>query len=346
MSKEGMMKRLMMWLTVLMIVTAACSTADETGQVADTAVAAATQENGLAEVSEAAPSAAGAATTAEVESVYLNETYQDALPVISQLAVGTIQLEETELAVDEGLAAELLPLWQAAQSLSSSDTAASVEVEAVLKQIQDTMQPAQVAAIANMALTADAVTELLESGAITFGRGMGQGQGQGENGSGEGGFTPPAGFVPGMGGGPGGGQGGGPGGGPGGLGGVAGGTVSEDDMATRQAEFASGDGLEVFQDQAMVGAVIRLLQNKTGEVPENPMAGVMDVLFTAVAEATGLTVEEIQAQLGEGTTLTALVEANGVEVTAVREAIITALNELPNAADLDVEQITNSWLGE
>lgn len=342
MSKEKMMKRLMMWLTVLLIVTAACSTADETGQVADTAVAAATQENGLAEASETAPSAAGAATTAEVESVYLTETYQDALPVISQLAVGTIQLEETELAVDEVLAAELLPLWQAAQSLSSSDTAASVEVEAVLKQIQDTMQPAQVAAIANMALTADAVTELLESGAITFGRGMGQGQGQGENGSGEGGFTPPAGFVPGMGGGPGGGQGGG----PGGLGGVAGGTVSEDDMATRQAEFASGDGLAAVQNQAMVGAVIRLLQNKTGEVPENPMAGVMDVLFTAVAEATGLTVEEIQAQLGEGTTLTALIEANGAEVTAVREAIISALNELPNAAELDVEQITNSWLGE
>lgn len=338
------MKRLILLLTVLMIVTAACSTADETGQVADTAVATApTQENGLAEASDPAPSDAGAATTAEVATVYLTETYQDALPVMSQLAVGTIQLEETELAVDEALAAELLPLWQAAQSLSSSDTAASVEVEAVLKQIQDTMQPAQVAAIANMALTADAVTELMASGAISFGRGMGQGQGQGQNGSGEDGFTPPAGFVPGMGGGPGGGQGGGPGGGPSGLGG---GTLSEDDLATRQAEFASGDGLAAIQDQAMVGAVIRLLQSKTGELPENPMAGVADVLFTAVANATGQTVEEIQAQLGEGTTLTAVIEANGAEVTAVRAAIIAALNELPNAADLDVEQIADSWLGE
>ncbi|MCA9954453.1 MAG: hypothetical protein KC434_07020, partial [Anaerolineales bacterium] len=284
-------------------------------------------------------SADPSAAIAESDTVRLNEDYSDALPVMSQLAVGTIQLEETDLAVDEALAAEILPLWQAVQSLSSSDTAASVEIEAVLNQIQDTMQPAQVAAIAAMNLTSDSLTDLMESGAITFGRGSGQGQGNG-SGTGNGGFTPPEGFVPGQGGGPGGGPGGG------GFGGVSGETLSEDDLATRQAQFASGDGLAAVQDQAFVGAVIRLLQNKTGELPDNPMAGVMDVVFTAVAEATGLTVEDIQAQMGEGTTLTSIIEANGGDVTAVREALISALNELPNAAELDVEQIANSWLGE
>lgn len=321
------MKRLILLLTGLLIFTAACSSTE-----AGVATAVLTNDGGTA-----------------VTTTRLNDDYTDALPVMTQLAVGTLQLESTDMAVDETLAAEILPLWQAAQSLSSSDTTADIEIEAVLNQIQDAMQPAQVAAIAERNLTSDSLAELMESGAIAFGPGMGRGLADGE--TEDSGFTPPAGF--GAGGGPGGGMpAGGPGGGGevpaggGGFGGGLGGDFSEDDMATRQAEFASGEGLEGFQDQAMVGAVIRLLQSKTGEMPENPMAGVMEAVFTAAAEATGLTVEEIQAQLGEGTTLAAVIEANGAEVTAVREAIITALNELPNAAELDVEQITNSWLGE
>lgn len=277
------------------------------------------------------------------ESLRLTDDYSDALSIMTQLALGTIQLDETDLAVDETLAAEILPLWQAAQSLSNSETAASVEVDAVLNQIQDTMTSAQVKAIAAMALTADSMTELLESGAITLGRGFGQGQGDG----GEGGFTPPAGFVPGQGGGPGGGGGGlgGPGGG--GFGGPdGGGNLSEADIATRQAELAAGGGFDAIQDQALVGAVVRLLQTKTGESVENPRGGIADAVYTAVSDTIGISVEAIQTELAGGNTLVALIEANGGDVTAVREAIIANLNELPNAADLDVEQIADGWLSE
>jgi hypothetical protein len=273
------------------------------------------------------------------QSARLNEEYSDALPVMVQLAAGTLKLEETDLAVDESLAAEILPLWQAAQSLSNSDTAASVEVDAVLNQIQDAMSAEQVAAIAAMSLTSDSLTELLESGAITFGRGLGQGQGDGAAGNDE--FTPPAGFVPGAGGGPGGGGDFG-----GGIGGPAGTELSEDDIATRQAEFASGEGIADIQDQAMVGAVIRLLQTKTGEVQARPQNEVMDVVFTAVSQAIGLPPEELQAEIAEAGSLVAVIEAHGGDVTAVRDAIIAGLNELPNAADLDVEQIADSWLAE
>ncbi len=271
----------------------------------------------------------------------LTEDYSDALPVMIQLAAGTLQLEETNLVVDETVAAEILPLWQAAQSLNSSDTAASVEVDAVLKQIQDAMSPEQVTAIADMALTTDSLTDLLDSGAITFGRGFGQGQGR-DNAESSG-FTPPAGVVPGAGGGPGGGPGGGFGGG---FGGPAGTELSADDMATRQAEFASGEGVADIQEQAMVGAVIRLLQTKTGETPERPQNNVVDTVYTAVAEQLGLSVAELQAEGADGASLVAVIEANGGEVAAVREAIIAGLNELPNAADLDVEQIADSWLAE
>ena len=156
------------------------------------------------------------------------------------------------------LAAELLlPLWQAAQSLSNSDTAASAEIDAVLNQIQDSMLPAQIEAIVAMELTADSVTELLESGAITFGRGAGRGN-QGEDG----------GFTPGQGGGGGLGRPGG--GGPGGLGGPGGGELSEEEVATRQAEIASGEEFDQLQEQAMLGVVVRLLQTKTGIELERP----------------------------------------------------------------------------
>lgn len=284
-------------------------------------------------------------TATTEQAARLNDEYSDALPIMTQLAAGTLQLEETDLAVDETLAAEILPLWQAAQNLSSSETAASVEIEAVLNQIQDTMAPEQVAAIAEMALTADSLTELLESGAVAFGRGPGQGQGDGAGGDAA--FSPPAGFVPGAGGGPGGGPGGGFGGGFGGdLGGPGGAEISEDDIATRQAEFASGEGFADIQDQAMVGAVIRLLQTKTGETPERPQNEVFDAVWTAVSETLGLSVEDVQAQMADGQTLLAVIEANGGEVTAVREAMIDALNALPNAADLDVEQIADGWLSE
>jgi HEAT repeat protein len=230
-------------------------------------------------------------------------------------------------------------LWQAAQSLSNSDTAASIEVDAVLNQIQDAMSAEQVAAIAAMALTSDSLTELLESGAITFGRGPGQGQGDGAAGNDE--FTPPAGFVPGAGGGPGGGGDFG-----GGIGGPAGTELSEDDIATRQAEFASGEGIADIQDQAMVGAVIRLLQTKTGEAPQRPQNDVMDAVFTAVSQAIDVAPEELQAEIAEAGSLVAVIEAHGGDVTAVRDAIIAGLNELPNAADLDIEQIADSWLTE
>ena len=287
-------------------------------------------------VTEDTDATSGGTDLIDAQVTHLNEDYSDALSVMTQLALGTLQLDETDLAVDEALAAELLPLWQAAQSLSNSETAASVEVDAVLNQIQDTMSLEQVQAITEMQLTADSMTELLESGAIAFGRGAGRGQEDG----GEGGFTPPAGFVPG--------QGGGPGGGLGGLGGggFGGGNLSEDDIATRQAEFASGDGLAEIQDQAMVGAVVRLLQTKTGDAPENPRGGMVDAVYTAVSDTIDMDVETLQAELADGKTLVQVIEANGGEVTAVREAIVTALNELPNAADLDVEQIADSWLGD
>ena len=80
----------------------------------------------------------------------LNTTYEGALDVISQLALGTLRLEGTADAVTEAQAADLLPLWEA---LSGNALQVEAERLAVAKQIEAKMTQAQVAAIAGMALT-------------------------------------------------------------------------------------------------------------------------------------------------------------------------------------------------
>ncbi len=70
-----------------------------------------------------------------------------------QLLIGTIKLEETDLAVSADQASQLLPLWQAYKELISSDTAAQAEIDAVVSQIQNTMTQQQIQAITDMSLT-------------------------------------------------------------------------------------------------------------------------------------------------------------------------------------------------
>jgi hypothetical protein len=70
-----------------------------------------------------------------------------------QLLVGTIKLESTSLAVSADQARDLLPLWETLQSMASSGTAASQEVDAVVSQIESTMSPAQISRITAMNLT-------------------------------------------------------------------------------------------------------------------------------------------------------------------------------------------------
>lgn len=283
-------------------------------------------------------------TVAQVESgtavTTLTANYADALSVVGQLAIGTVQLEETDLAVDETQAAELLPLWQAYQALGQSDTTAGVELQAVVSQIERTMTTEQMAAIAELKLTNEGVTTMMQNGDLGFGPG------------GPGGFTPTddsgnraagGGFAGGLPGGgfPGGGLPGGgfPGGGPGGA------ELSEEEIATRRAEFAQNGGGD-FQERMFSGVVVRLLEDKLGIVSEmEARQNVMAAALTAVAEAANLTVDELQTQLAEGQTMAAVVEANGGNVAALQRKLVEIFGDLPDAAELDVAQSVNEWLG-
>jgi len=99
----------------------------------------------------AATSAAQAGATATPG--ILSENYSGALPVNSQLALGTIKLKDTPDAITAEQAAVLLPLWQALQTLSTKTTASQIEVNALIGQIQETMKPNQLQTIAGFKLT-------------------------------------------------------------------------------------------------------------------------------------------------------------------------------------------------
>lgn len=188
-------------------------------------------------------------------STDLNNNYENALSVQGQLALGTIQLAEDELAVDETQAATLLPLWRALQSLSTSDTTSSLELTAVVNQIQANMSAEQIRAIAAMTLTDEDIAAVMQDGLLSS---MGDVSSNADSDSsvlmaGPGGGEPPAGGDM-MGGGT-----------PADMGGVAGAAAP----GSEEIDGSSADaGRGNMQETMLTNAVIRFLGQKTGTVAE------------------------------------------------------------------------------
>jgi hypothetical protein len=93
----------------------------------------------------------------------LSTTTSSGVTPAVELAAGTLKLEGTAQAVTVTQAGALLTLWQAYQSLGSSDTISQVELDALVKQIQETMTTDQVRDIEAMDLTDQQVSELMQS---------------------------------------------------------------------------------------------------------------------------------------------------------------------------------------
>ena len=223
-------------------------------------------------------SACGTGTAATSTAVVsgLNADYQNAMPVEMQLALGTLKLKGSENAVDANTAGQLIPLWEAVRSMANNNTSSPQEVQALYKQIGETMTPAQIQAIANMQLTQQDIPQVAQELGLdlTSGRGFSQGaqatgqapstnsqSGRNSSGSGgRGGFSG-GGF---------GGNGGFTGGGFAGDGGIPGGggfgqaqqTPNPSARATAQARFSSGGGFNRISS-VWVDAVITYLQTIT-----------------------------------------------------------------------------------
>jgi len=159
------------------------------------------------------------------------------LPATDQLLIGTLMLENSDLAVSPEQAASLLPLWQLMKTLLDSDTTVQAEIDAVLKRINAEMTADQLAWVAGQDFSGQSMSQVMQQLGISpsnssdstgesFSGNYGQGGGRLD-------------FVPGEGRGPGGGDfAGDPGGGvfPGGEG------LTPEMQATRQAMSEANGG--------------------------------------------------------------------------------------------------------
>jgi len=85
---------------------------------------------------------------------------QPSQPLSMQLALGTLKLEGTDAAVTSEQAAELLPLWKAANKLTGADNVTPQELEGLFKQIQKAMTAEQMQAILSMDLSGPNMAEV------------------------------------------------------------------------------------------------------------------------------------------------------------------------------------------
>lgn len=92
------------------------------------------------------------------------------LPLATQLVLGTLQLEDTDQAVNGEQAKELLPMWQVYQDISGSGTAAQAEIDGLLEQIQETMTSQQIQAITAMQLSTQDVFTLMQQQGVGLGQ--------------------------------------------------------------------------------------------------------------------------------------------------------------------------------
>ncbi len=92
---------------------------------------------------------------------------QNTLSPEMQLLVGIFKLEGTDLAVTSPQAEQLLPLWQTLQSLATSSTAATEELDAVVNQIKNTMTSQQMEEIAAMKLTQQDVVSIMSQARVS-----------------------------------------------------------------------------------------------------------------------------------------------------------------------------------
>ncbi len=84
----------------------------------------------------------------------------------TQLALGSLKLEDTEYAITREQATELLPMWQVYGDLLTSDTAAQEEIDALIEQIQETMTTDQMQTITQMGFTQQDVAAVVQASTV------------------------------------------------------------------------------------------------------------------------------------------------------------------------------------
>lgn len=112
----------------------------------------------------------------------LQGDYENALSPALQLVVGTLMLEETDLALDAEMATTLIPYWQLYIALTESDSTAPEEFNALINDIEGLMTTDQINYIVGLELTQEGMLTVIDELGITEDlRSEGLGDGTGAN---------------------------------------------------------------------------------------------------------------------------------------------------------------------
>ena len=131
---------------------------------------------------EAAPAAD--APTVDAARPVLDMSYEGALSQKLLLSLGTLELADTEYALNAEQAGLMLFYWQALNNMTASGNSATEEVAAILLQIEETFTPEQITAINRMQMTTAYMQVWATENQISMGTGAGAGGGQGQGGGG------------------------------------------------------------------------------------------------------------------------------------------------------------------
>jgi hypothetical protein len=85
--------------------------------------------------------------------------------------------------------------------------------------------------------------------------------------------------------------------------------------------------------------VIRLLETKTGEVPQRGFGGI-GTAFSVAAKLSGLSEEELGQAIADGKTLGEILQENGVSIEEAKAAMIEAMADTQPPEGTDLE----SWV--
>ena len=99
----------------------------------------------------------------------LSSDYENALPEISQLALGTFKLETSGYPLSDDQVSDLAFLWKAMVNLYTSDTVASEEIQAVIEQVEEGYSSEQINSIAEMKLTFEDMGLITKELGLSFG---------------------------------------------------------------------------------------------------------------------------------------------------------------------------------
>lgn len=128
-------------------------------------------------------SCSGTAATAPTGDTYVSPNlptdYEGALAIRNQLALGTIELNQTDSPIPAEQAQQLVLLWQALRSTQQAGGRAQAEVNAMLRQIESAMTAEQLHFIASLQLTQTDMQTWATANGISMENGGTPGQGMG-----------------------------------------------------------------------------------------------------------------------------------------------------------------------